>query len=162
MIKKIATYRFILLFSLLSVLIMGFIFSNSLQDSASSNSVSDSVASGVKPLVDPSEKIDLPQFQIIIRKLAHAIEFCALGASLGGLMYSIHRAEKQRCRVFMILFWALGTATADEYIQSFTGRTSSVEDILIDFSGAVVGIILASLAVIVTNKIRRNTARKRG
>jgi len=162
MIKKLTPYRFILLFFLLSVLIMGFIFSNSLQDGTSSISVSDSIASGVKPLVDPSEKIDFSKFQMIIRKLAHAIEFCALGASLGGLMYSIQQAEKQRCRVFMILFWALGTATADEYIQSFTGRTSSVEDIIIDFSGAVVGIILTSLAVIVINKVRRNTAQKKG
>lgn len=154
MLKKIYPYRYILLFSLLSLLVMGFIFQNSLQNSAASNNLSDKVAAEIKPIVDPDAHITVSRFQFFVRKLAHGVEFCVLGASLCALMYSIQSAERKKCRVFMTLFLALATAVTDEYIQSFTGRTSSVDDIIIDFSGAVCGMILLSLFVIFAEKLR--------
>lgn len=55
-----------------------------------------------------------------------------VGFARGALMYSIYNVFR-RYPVFIALFILLSTAVIDEYIQSFTGRTSSVKDILIDF-----------------------------
>ncbi|MBR3997128.1 MAG: VanZ family protein [Clostridia bacterium] len=92
----------------------------------------------------------------ITRKLAHGVEFCILGSSVGGLMVSL-KPVLRRCPVFMMLFFLLGTAVTDEFIQSFTGRTSNVKDIIIDFSGAIIGMLLAICTVAV---VRRITSRK--
>ena len=62
----------------------------------------------------------------------------------------------RRYPVFMILFCLLSTAVVDEFIQSFTGRTSNVKDILIDFSGAVVGVLLAVCIAAVVRRITGN------
>jgi len=154
--------RFVLIFSFLSLCVMGFIFYNSLQGSVASNAISTQISEEIQTVVDPNQKMKSWFFHIIIRKLAHGVEFCALGVSLGALMYSIQRAEQKKCRIFMILFLSLAIAVTDEYIQSFTGRTSMVEDIIIDFSGAICGIILVSLALIIINKIQRHITRKKG
>lgn len=156
MIQKLHKHRFILLFLMLSLLITAFIFHNSLQDSQTSNAMSSSVAEVVKPIIDPDNQVEEKAFHKITRKLAHGVEFCILGSSVGGLMISLKPALR-RCPVFMMLFFLLGTAVTDEFIQSFTGRTSNVKDILIDFSGAVVGVLLA---VGIAAMVRRITSRK--
>ena len=139
---RLHKYRFILLSLSLSLLITAFIFHNSLQDSQTSNAQSSSIAEVVKPIIDPGNQVEEKTFHKLTRKLAHGIEFCILGCSAGGLMVSL-KSVLRRYPVFMILFCLLSTAVADEFIQSFTGRTSNVKDILIDFSGAVVGVLLA-------------------
>ena len=50
-------------------------------------------------------------------------------------------------RASELLFFALLCAVADEFLQSFTGRTSSVRDVLIDFGGALCGMLLTMLVV---------------
>ena len=44
---------------------------------------------------------------------------------------------------------------SDEIIQSFTGRTSSITDVLIDFAGVVIGMTLVCL-VILFIRLKRN------
>ena len=149
---RLHKYRFILLFLTLSILITAFIFHNSLQDSQTSNAQSSSVAEVVKPIIDPGNQVEEKTFHKLTRKLAHGIEFCILGCSAGGLMVSL-KTVLRRYPVFMILFCLLGTAVADEFIQSFTGRTSNVKDILIDFSGAVVGMLIAVCIAAVVRRI---------
>ena len=111
-------YRFILLFLTLSLLIIAVIFHNSLQDSQTSNAQSSSVAEVVKPIIDPGNQVEEKTFHKLTRKLAHGIEFCILGCSAGGLMVSL-KTILRRYPVFMILFCLLGTAVADEFIQSY-------------------------------------------
>lgn len=140
----------------LTIFIIAFIFHNSLQDSKTSNAISDSVAEVIRPILDPQEKVKEKTFHQFTRKLAHGIEFCALGCSGGGLMFTSRRktvhgtqegADSRRgISLSTALLFLLGTAVIDEYIQSFTGRTSSVKDILIDFGGGVTGLSLVSLA----------------
>ena len=104
--------------------------------------------------MDPQGLIEENAFLKFIRKLAHGVEFCILGCCMGGLLYSIN-AVYQHYNLFMMLFVLLSTAVIDEYIQSFMGRTSSVKDILIDFGGAVVGVLLVVIIMTMHKKYRR-------
>lgn len=72
----------------------------------------------------------------LIRKLAHFTAF----AVQGGLLcrtFSEFRIANRSANGY-VLFFGLLTAVADEYIQSFSaGRTSAVNDVLLDFSGTL-------------------------
>ena len=72
----------------------------------------------------------------LIRKLAHFTAF----AVQGGLLcrtFSEFRIANRSANGY-VLFFGLLTAVTDEYIQSFSaGRTSAVNDVLLDFSGTL-------------------------
>lgn len=72
----------------------------------------------------------------LVRKLAHFCEFGLLGFLLGTLR------KKPTCGT---LLFALLAALTDETIQIFTGRGPQVQDVWLDFAGAVTGIIAACL-----------------
>lgn len=154
-----------ILFALLTLCITIAIFHNSLQDSKTSNTASESVAQVIKPILDPQEKLKESELNKLTRKLAHGVEFCVLGFSVGGLMLKkpdVKDSDREKSygisHLSTALFYLLSTAVIDEYIQSFTGRTSSVKDILIDFSGAVVGILLFIAVMALYRLIHRNRA----
>lgn len=68
-----------------------------------------------------------------VRKAAHFTEFFVLGGLLAV------RFRGGRRRPWPALLAAVLTALADETIQHFTGRTSSVLDVWLDLCGAVAG-----------------------
>lgn len=142
--------RWIILFALLSAAATGFIFSNSMKDPTSSLAQSDTVAEKLEPFLAPQavqqeEHSEIPaRLSGLVRKSAHVVEFCALGLCLGGLAVSLGRYCR-RTFVALPLLLALFVGVTDEYIQSFTGRTSSVRDILLDFAGGAAGILIAFL-----------------
>lgn len=80
-----------------------------------------------------------------IRKAAHFCEFALLGLLTTGLMLFVSRYLK-RLRVW--LTWVVPTvftllyAISDEVHQIFSDRGSRVTDVLIDFAGALCGILL--------------------
>lgn len=75
-----------------------------------------------------------------IRKLAHAFEFLVLAVLLSNAFFVC--GFKGRQAVIYILFIVLFYAVTDEYHQIYVvGRGSSVKDILIDFSGGIIGTI---------------------
>lgn len=79
---------------------------------------------------------------VMIRKLAHFIEYAILG---GGLFcYFKSRGQLKINQWIYALFIVLLLATMDEFIQSFVGRTSSVRDVLIDFTGGISGVCVMS------------------
>lgn len=80
-------------------------------------------------------------FHRFVRKLAHFTEFGVLGLCLGGFAFNLGEINNKKYASLPMLI-ALGTAVIDEFIQRFTGRTSSVKDVLIDFSGALCGLIV--------------------
>lgn len=79
----------------------------------------------------------------LVRKLAHFIEFGVLGVLLAA--YAAARKELRLQAVINCMSFSLAVAVVDESIQLFSGRGSRVQDILIDFSGAVLGIALVLL-----------------
>lgn len=77
----------------------------------------------------------------IIRKLAHFTEFTALGILLS--IDTVLFLKNMKQYVWIPLFIGLLVALIDETIQLFPiGRSSSVKDVWIDFSGVIFGTIL--------------------
>ena len=90
-------------------------------------------------------------FHRFIRKAAHFTEFCALGICVGGFTCNLGKLKSEKY-ISLPMLITLGTAVCDEFIQRFTGRTSSVKDVLIDFAGALCGIVFTW---IISSIIRR-------
>ena len=134
----------LILAAILVCAVICFIFSNSFQNGEASNQRSGLVLALFQRLFDPHHRIDEETFHYFIRKGAHFSEFALLGASL---MLLKKRIRDRFCvsTPGVMLFAALAVAVTDEFIQSFTGRTSSVKDVLIDFSGALCAILLLTL-----------------
>ena len=93
------------------------------------------------------------QLSYMIRKSAHFFEYAVLAILIGSLLHSYRYTWMNR--IIYALFMVLLCAILDEYFQSFVdGRNSSVKDILIDFSGAIVGCLLLELMMITKIKIK--------
>ena len=177
-------YNKILIIALAAIvlLVSGFIFGNSFKDYEKSRKTSDKIVSVIAPdeenksqAVDSMVEIggaisvwtdhnDAPEeisVGFVIRLFAHLIEFSALGAAVMGLVLAV-RAEYGRLFLGWAFFYVLAVAVTDEYIQSFSDRSSSIGDVLLDFSGALIGFaaVLLVYYVIVWIKRRRSGKRK--
>lgn len=149
----------IFLFALLSLLMVGFIFSNSLEPRDESNQKSNGIVDEIKPIVDPQDTIPRGTFNHYVRKSAHFLEFAALGFCLMGLTDAIGRKHRIP-RVPMALLAALLIASTDETLQFFAvERGPGVKDVLIDFSGAACGLALMLLCLRIGKNIRNNQMR---
>ena len=82
----------------------------------------------------------------LVRKLAHFCEFFILGIELQ-LFFSLLKSRKSA--FLLALSHGLFTALADETIQIFSGRGPMIQDVWLDFSGVIVGSLIA-VAVIMT------------
>ena len=81
--------------------------------------------------------IEVNTLSFVIRKLAHFLEFFALGFPL---------AKGWGLKVFWNIIIILLVASIDEAIQLFSeGRAFGVLDIGIDFIGGLVGIVISKL-----------------
>ena len=126
---------------LFAVLWMGFIFYMSHQPAKISSAQSDNVMHIIKK-VSKSEEIKNNINSFIVRKGAHMFLFCVLGILLFGSVYNGDNILKS---VFIALLLAFLYACSDEYHQTFVvGRTGQFNDVLIDFSGAFIGVLIAS------------------
>ncbi|MBQ4518398.1 MAG: VanZ family protein [Clostridia bacterium] len=147
----------IIIFSLLAMLVVGYIFYNSSQTSQVSNERSNEIVEEIKPIVDPEEKIDKKDFNEYVRKAAHFFEFFLLGLALGGTMACAY-GKTAKIFVSLPLLISLLVAVTDEFIQSFTGRTSKIADVFIDFSGATFGLLMVLFVILLIYKARRKKA----
>lgn len=146
--------RRIFLFALLSLLAIGFIFSNSLEPREVSNDRSTEIVDEVKPIIDPQDTIPRGTFNHYVRKSAHFLEFAALGFCLMGLTDAIGRKHRIP-RIPMALLAALLIASTDETLQFFAvERGPGVKDVLIDCSGAACGLLLMLLCLKIEKDIR--------
>ena len=149
------------IFVLLSVLLTCFVFGNSLLDGKSSMAESDVIVDAARPIVDPERDVSYEDFSSFIRKLAHFAEFCALGFAYGGTMRMLSARTPSvhwRYHIGSVFFCILLAAVADEYIQSFTDRSSMVSDVLLDFCGGImgVGIVMVCFALAGWRSAKRN------
>lgn len=149
-------------FSLSVLLISAFIFGNSLKDYETSQKTSDKIVQAIAPdeekpgqavgsmvelggkisvVTDHNEAPEEISIGFVVRLFAHLVEFAALGVAIMGLVLSIKREWGIGFAGFGF-FYVLAVAVADEYIQSFSDRSSSIGDVLLDFSGALFGFAL--------------------
>ena len=140
--------------SVLLVLSVIFIFSNSLKTSAQSNRESGRMARIIGPIIDAIFGEGRLDINYVVRKGAHFVEFAALGFFTYALSLSVMLYKNVKVP-FCGIFGTLAVAVADEYIQLFTGRTSSVSDIIIDFSGAIFGMLAGFLICLLVRRIRK-------
>ena len=86
-----------------------------------------------------------------LRKLAHFLEFTALGITLG---WRISLSRKNSWILPTVLA-GVSAACADELLQHFTpGRAPQLKDVGIDTAGLVLGIVLLTLGKYIRNKKR--------
>ncbi|MDD3225155.1 MAG: VanZ family protein [Clostridium sp.] len=139
-----------LIILLAAVLWFGFIFYNSTKPGDVSNAKSYSILNKIRTeyrKLDGSEKQQykaLPQnareekLNLIIRKNAHAFEYCVLAIVVSAILFQFKL--KGKGAIIYIMFICLFYAVLDEFHQIYVpGRTSSVRDVLIDFAGALIG-----------------------
>jgi len=132
------------LFAILSLLTVAFIWGNSLKSIPKSSAQSSAVADKVQSIVDPLQKVEPPAFHKLIRKLAHIVEFFILGMFVCGFAICLG-CELGKRLVSMPMLIVLLVALGDEWIQVYTGRGSLITDVLIDFAGALVGLLMAGI-----------------
>ena len=135
----------ILVFSVLAVCVVGAIFWNSLQNAQESNELSSGLLAWLKPcllhLFGGSEEL----MHEVVRKTAHFVEFAVLGLCLCGVADGMRPDFWRTSLLFFPLFVLLSTAVTDEFIQSFSDRTSAVKDVLLDFCGGIFGLAVTAL-----------------
>lgn len=133
------------------MVMIGFIWGNSLQPAAVSNEISGFARRTINVLFE-AIGIDSLTGDSVLRKVAHASEFCLLGAAVSGVFLSM----KWKSYSALILTGIL-VALTDETIQLFVdGRAGLVKDVWIDTAGFLVG----CAAVFFASKIR-NRQRER-
>jgi len=139
---------------ILCALWMGFIFYNSSRPGLVSNSRSYKIVESIrndknalvgnknlekgKPSLLPNSSRD-EKINLIIRKNAHAFEYCMLAIFASNILFL--RGVKGKNALICIMFICLLFAVTDEYHQIFVaGRSSLVSDVLIDFGGSLIGL----------------------
>lgn len=145
-----------LIFAILAVLVLAFIFTNSMKTGEESNDISSGVMETILKIIDPQGRLNRYYFHIFVRKAAHFIEFFTFGVCLCGMSLSV-LDETHRLYAALTMFVALFAAVIDEFIQSFTSRSSSARDVLLDFAGAFTGVLVAFLI----GKLRRKRKAKK-
>lgn len=133
---------FRIVFTFFALYSVYFIFKNSLEVGAVSSAHS---AEFTRMLNGFLGKLGVPTLsQALVRKLAHFAEYAASGLwfTLCLRVYTKHTIR----HISWPLLLGLLIANADEMLQSFvSGRSSSVLDVWIDFSGVCTGVLTALL-----------------
>ena len=153
---KINILRVILIMLLLLQMWIIFGFSN--QDGDTSGSISrkitEVITKNIKSIqtLDKEEKENvLKKVEHIVRKLAHFSLYTVIGFLLMSLMSTYKLKQLNRISISGII--GLLYAVSDEIHQSFIpGRGPKIGDVFIDFSGVIVGILIAILIISIINK----------
>ncbi len=132
------------------ILLTAFIFLNSGMDYTASHDSSQHIVS----IISPDAEMQTESVEILIRKAAHLVEFAFLGAVVLCLAKEISNTYGVNTLGFAC-FYVLAIAVADEHIQSFSDRTSSTYDIILDFIGALIGFLAVWLVMKVYGVIKR-------
>ena len=142
-----------IVYLIVTILVVMFIFYNSIQNGESSSNASTTVLNFINNIIN-SIGLNFKLEGYFIRKLAHFVEFFTLGVFL------MLTFEAFTNKIFSIIgfpmFFAIFIPVIDEYIQIYSdGRTSSVKDVLLDFFGAMIGIIIVSLCFVLNKKYKK-------
>ena len=112
---------------------VAFIFARSLKSPERSSEESDMVGDIVGEVIPPETKPG-EFLQLNLRKIAHFVEFAVLGIELA--LYVLFFVRKKAAVALSYSFGML-VSLIDETIQIYSGRSSSVSDVWLDFFGFV-------------------------
>lgn len=140
----------------LAVLLLAFIWGNSLLPADVSSRQSELVRQILEPVVEPLQRfLSARGFEIsqsaLVRKAAHFGEFAMLGA----MMLALFVRPGWKIRSILPAGICLMAAAVDESIQMFSeGRGPSLRDVALDFAGACAGLLLAAALVCLIRRLR--------
>lgn len=137
------------------LLVAGFIFYNALGDFNASHGMSDAVAQTVLPNKYETNE----DLLLLIRKIAHLIEYATLGVATL-LLSLLIKKEYGKNFVGFSFFIVLAVSVIDEYIQSFSDRSGAVSDVVLDFCGAMIGFSIVAATVFIKRIIKGKKAQK--
>lgn len=152
-------------------LCIAFIFFNSSKTGTASNDISKNIVDRVVTMLKESDYldsdiidkvkgkgIDKSDLNVLVRKSAHAFEFFLLAVIV---FVTISFAKINRVEAFIYpLFVVLLFAVFDELFQKYVqGRTSSLIDVLIDFSGGIIGTTVSNMIFILGSKFKNKTGK---
>ena len=153
---KINILRVILIMLLLLQMWIIFGFSN--QDGDTSGSISRKITEiitknikSIQGLEKDEKEKTLKRIEHIVRKIAHFSLYTVIGFLLMSLMSTYKLKQLNRISTSGII--GIIYAVSDEIHQSFIpGRGPKIGDVFIDFSGVIVGILIAILIISIINK----------
>ena len=138
-------------------LIVAFIWGNSLLPQAQSRLESDFVLRVLRRIF--GAHLDQATASHLVRKAAHFTEYALLGFAGAALFLSGRRGLQPTVNVLSL---SLAVAVLDESLQLFSDRGAMVTDILLDFSGAVCGVLAFLLVRLAAASIQKKKAAASG
>lgn len=148
-------------FLVLCIVWFAFIINNTCQSGTKSNNISYKISTNIlksKDIIKNNKEYNdnikndiLKNLNYFTRKFAHGFEFGVLAILLYLFFNTLSVIYREK--IIYTLFLVLLAAVTDEFIQLFiTLRTSSVKDVLIDFFGGIIGVIIISFTIKIINK----------
>lgn len=150
-----------------ALILMAVIFSFSSQDAQTSTKVSSEVVEILDPIVEPITRSMTPvqkqsfkdSFHSLVRKTAHFMIYLLLGAAF---FYAVMPLGLKGALPHLVsVGLSFVYACTDEFHQSFvSGRGPAFTDVLIDTSGALVGVLIFWGILALTGHIKKLKKRK--
>lgn len=141
-----------LLVLLLIISTLAFIFIQSMLPPEKSSEQSSAVGEIIEEIIPPETPVG-GYVQTYIRKIAHFVEFAALGAWVSLFIILFYRKKKY---IFASFLFAFTVAFFDESIQVISKRGPAITDVWIDFFGffsvAVIIYTVSTLIIFVRAK----------
>ena len=136
----------------LVVLVILFIWDNSLQNDISSDGLSLTITQWLSPILYKLGITgDMWSLNRIVRKLAHVFEFAVLG---GCLYVALHQFNREYGGLKVIAI-GLVIAILDECLQlTSIGRHASIRDVAIDTAGVIIGVAVVQVILSIYRRIR--------
>ena len=135
-------------------MIIIFIFSNSLTAAEQSDKESGYVLINIENILS-FFKIPVTLTVNFVRKAAHFVEFFTLGVMLCITIFYYRFNQKQSVIFTPII--GLSVSITDELLQLKTkGRSASIFDVLLDFSGVLCALIIISFIIYITYTRKKN------
>ena len=128
---------------------IAFIFHNSLEVAAASDSLSYAVAEKILRVMQRFSlySSDTSLFNHYVRKAAHFTEFAGLGFLVS---FAMHCCPLFKDRILNFTLFLVAIPFADETIQKFVdGRSSQITDMLIDGGGFLAGAFFCYVLILV-------------
>ncbi len=157
--RKTTLRRVLLGIDLVCILLMLlFIFGNSLLPKAESAAVSKTVLHKITSVIGTDNMLAV-FLSLYIRKVAHFVEFSVLTVLV--ILCRLLLPVPYRKTLWPSLFFGLATAVTDEAIQFFTKRGSSVADVLLDFSAFLLWTLVTAVSLVTVKTILAYRAKRK-
>lgn len=137
--------------AILFVAILCFVWGNSLLPPELSAEISTAVGNFFAKIFGSGDGATITG-GLSVRKTAHFVEFCALGAVTSLLLRTFVSSWRLRLNIEIIV--GILIPVIDETIQIFSGRGSSVRDVWIDMGGYAFGCAMVYFILFIKKKIK--------